>query len=88
MACYRGNFTFHHFATIFGLRGHNQVLVFNKNIKENHVKIIGKVNTSFLYKCIYKFKNFDSSRPKNGINLVLKYDINSLLKKLYLLQAL
>jgi hypothetical protein len=37
---------------------------------------------------MYKVKHFDSSRPKNGKILVLKYDINSLLKKLYLLQAL
>jgi hypothetical protein len=67
---------FHHFATNFGLHGHHQVLVFNKNIKENHVKISGKVNTSFLYKCVCKVKHFDSSLPKNWINLVLKCDAN------------
>jgi len=33
-------------------------------------------------------KYFDSSRPKNGVNLVLKCDVNRLLQKLYLLQAL
>jgi len=80
VACSRGNFALHHFATFFGLHGQHQILFFNKNMKENHVKIIGKVNTSFLYKCIYNAKYFDSSLSKNGINLVLKCDINRLLK--------
>jgi len=88
MASSRGNFTFHHFATFFDLHGHHHILLFNKNINENHGKIIGGVNKSFLYKSIYKVKHFDSSRPKNGINLVLKCDINKLLKKVYLVQAL
>ena len=86
-ACSRGNFTFHHFATFFGLHGHYQVLVFNKNIKENYVKIISEVNNSFLYKCIHKVKHFDSSRPKNGIHLVLKCVINRLLKKTLLVTS-
>ena len=77
---FQGKICLSPFCYIFRPNGHHPLLVFNKNIKENHVKIIGKFNTSFLYKCICKVKYFDSSRPKSGINLVLKWDIKGCLK--------